>query len=228
MKTITRILGVALTVAMFIFLDACKAEKGDLGPIGPIGPTGANGTNGAIGATGATGATGAGTTGAKGDKGDKGDTGANGANGANGSKGDKGDKGDTGATGATGNANVIQVTFTATFVPDAGGRIFTFPSAITTTMLNTSAVHVYVQASNFPGTWYPIPGFVTGGLDNFRTYIDAPNRQVSVVRQSGTGVVSIISTRVVIIPANNLINGRKAAVDYNDYEAVKKYYNLPD
>ncbi len=59
MKTITRLLGLASMVAMFIFLDACKTEKGEIVPMG---------------ATGAVGATGA--TGAKGDKGDKGDTGA--------------------------------------------------------------------------------------------------------------------------------------------------------
>jgi hypothetical protein len=34
--------------------------------------------------------------------------------------------------------------------------------------------------------------------------------------------------RYVRVPAGKLINGRKAAIDYNDYEAVKAYYNLPD
>jgi hypothetical protein len=30
----------------------------------------------------------------------------------------------------------------------------------------------------------------------------------------------------VIIPANDIRSGRKAAVDFSDYNAVKAYYNL--
>ena len=108
--------------------------------------------------------------------------------GATGPAGPAGAAGAAGVAGQNGNANVTQVTFLATFLPDATGRIFTFPATITTIILNTSAVHVYVQASNFPGVWYPIPGFISGNLDNFRTFIDAANRQVSVIRQSGTTV----------------------------------------
>ena len=203
-------IGAVLILTTGLFLINCT-KKAD----GTVTPSVTNGTNGVKGDKGDKGDTGAtGATGAKGDKGDTGSTGAAGATGATGAKGDKGDTGATGATGPkgdkgdTGNANVIQVTFAATFVPDVVGRLFTFPAAITTTMLNTSSVNVYVQASNYPGTWYPIPGFISGNLDNFRTYIDAPPRQVSVIRQSGTTVASITSTRVVIIPANNLINGR--------------------
>ena len=160
-----------------------------------------------------------GTVGPKGDTGSTGPAGPAGLAGANGAPG---------AAGQNGNANVTQITFLATFVPDATGRLFTFPAAITSTILSTSAVHVYVQASNFPGVWYPIPGFISGNLDNFRTYIDAANRQVAVIRQSGTTVTSITSTRVVIIPANNITFGRKANIDYADYNAVKAAYNLPD
>ena len=208
MKTITRILGVTLTVAMFIFLDACKAEKGD---IGPIGSTGANGTNGTIGATGATGATG--TTGAKGDKGDKGDPGAG--------------------------ANVLQVTFNSTFVPPNAptpAKVFTFPSAITTNILDNSALLVYIKTSNYTDTWYPVSGAAVypGGTVNpyvadvLRYFLIPSARTVSIARESGSAISSIIATRCVIIPATTISTGRKAAVDFSDYEAVKKFYNLPD
>jgi|GEM_PF-4327209 len=36
------------------------------------------------------------------------------------------------------------------------------------------------------------------------------------------------TTKIVIVPANDLRNGRKAAVDYTNYNEVKAYYNLPD
>lgn len=58
MKTITRFFGLASIVAIFIFLDACKGEKGDIGPSGTAGVAGPTGTTGLTGSAGATGATG--------------------------------------------------------------------------------------------------------------------------------------------------------------------------
>lgn len=34
--------------------------------------------------------------------------------------------------------------------------------------------------------------------------------------------------RIVIVPGQYVTNGRTQAVDFNDYQAVKKHYNLPD
>ena len=219
MKTITRILGVALTVAMFIFLDACKAEKGDLGPIGPIGPTGANGTNGAIGATGAIGVTGT--------------TGATGTAGATGVKGDKGDTGATGATGATGNANVIQVSYgSKTYT--SGFLQYILPAAITKDIVEKSIVSAYVQTSaGGSALWYNIPGATTGATYTYRLYSETfttglNNMFIGRVNFTTTGNDIFTTTRILFIPASTLLNGRKAAVDLSDYEAVKKYYNLKD
>ena len=219
MKTITRILGVALTVAMFIFLDACKAEKGDLGPIGPIGPTGANGTNGAIGATGAIGVTGT--------------TGATGTAGATGVKGDKGDTGATGATGATGNANVIQVSYgSKTYT--SGFLQYILPAAITKDIVEKSIVSAYVQTSaGGSALWYNIPGATTGATYTYRLYSETfttglNNMFIGRVNSATTGNDIFTTTRILFIPASTLLNGRKAAVDLSDYEAVKKYYNLKD
>ena len=225
MKTITRILGVALTVAMFIFLDACKAEKGDIGPIGPIGPTGANGANGVIGATGAIGATG--TTGATGA------TGTTGATGAKGDKGDKGDTGATGATGATGNANVIQVSYgSKTYT--SGFLQYILPAAITKDIVEKSVISAYVQTSaGGSAFWYNIPGATTGATYTYRLYSETfttglNNMFIGRVNSATTGNDIFTTTRILFIPASTLLNGRKAAVDLSDYEAVKKYYNLKD
>ena len=69
---------------------------------------------------------------------------------------------------------------------------------------------------------------VGGPADILRGWIDGPARQLGIIRESGTNVTSITRTRVVIIPATTILNGRKAAVNYTDYEAVKAYYGLKD
>ncbi len=186
-----------------------KPKKAILGPIGPIGPTGANGVIGATGAIGAIGATGAtGTTGAKGDKGDKGDTGV------------------TGATGATGNANVIQISYTSR--PHTGtDLLYNLPATITKAIFDNCAYFVYV--SNGSNT-YALPGWFTGGTNSYRTYTagTAGIQGIYIGRVAGAGTDTFATTRIVVIPASDLRTGRRAAVDYNDYEAVKKYYNLPN
>jgi hypothetical protein len=170
----------------------------------------------------------------KGTQGDVGPQGATGAIGATGATGAKGDKGDAGTSTTTGSSNVIQVTFTLTYVPPkpANDKIFNFPTAVTSALLNNSTGNVYVETSNFPGTWYAVPGaaisFSGGPSDVLRDWIDADARQIGIVRESGTNIGSITRTRVVLVPATTVLNGRKAAVDYSDYEAVKAYYNLKD
>jgi hypothetical protein len=148
--------------------------------------------------------------------------------GPQGEPGPAGKDGINGTNGKDGNANVIQVTFNQAFTPSTTARTFTYPSAITTDILNSSAVLVYVQVSNNSSLIYPIPGLVSG--DDFRYYITPSQRTLSIIRQSGTVITGINSVRSIIIPSNNNINGRKALpnIDFADYEAVKKYYNLKD
>ena len=170
----------------------------------------------------------------KGEKGDVGPAGATGTNGTTGATGVAGPKGDPGA-----GANVLQVTFNSTFTPPnppTPARVFTFPAAITTNILDNSALLVYVKTSNFTDTWYPVSGAAVypGGTVNpyvadvLRYYLIPSDRTVSIARESGSAIASIIATRCVIIPATTISTGRRAAIDYTDYEAVKKYYNLPD
>jgi hypothetical protein len=168
----------------------------------------------------------------KGEKGEIGPSGVNGTNGATGATGAKGDKGDPGITSGTN--NVIQVTFTKTFVPPKPSydQIFTFPAAVTTDILSKSATNIYVETQNFPNTWYAVPGsgVSVGGApaDVLRGWIDSSLRQLGIIRESGTSISNITRTRVVIVPATTVINGKKAAIDYTDYEAVKVFYNLRD
>lgn len=200
MNTIKRIFGMLAVVSAVIFMNGCKAEKGDIGPIGPIGPIGATGANGAIGATGSTGAAGA--------------TGATGA---------KGDKGDTGATGATGTANVIYSPWTSvTFTGSGTSYIGTLAAAkLTQEILDKGDIHVYWSEGGrvitipysqvFGTTTYTVfPRFYVGRIDLVSSYALSPQM-----------------IRYVIIPGG-VAGGRKAAIDYSNYEEVKKYYNLKD
>ncbi len=149
--------------------------------------------------------------------------------------GDPGPKGDTGAIGATGpagpqgavgSANVTQITYGSR--THTGNLIeYTMPG-VSAAMVNQSAVFVYLN--NNGGLWYPIPG-IFNGTNEYRTnFVPATNSTVRVIRVAGGpgGTDTFTATRVVLIPAATLVNGRKAAIDYSDYEAVKKAYNLPD
>ncbi len=168
--------------------------------------------------------------------GPQGDKGATGAVGAAGPAGPAGAKGDPGISTGTGTNNVIQVTFTRTFVPPSpsqGTEYFYFPAVITTDMLNNSALVIYVKTSNFPGSWVAVPGAGIANADVadvLRYTFHADTRDIGIVRESGTSIKTITQVRVVIIPAGTSINGRKAApeLDLKDYAAVKAYYHLPD
>lgn len=168
------------------------------GPEGPAGPSGSAG---------------AGTTGAVGPAGATGPVGATGP---------------AGPVGATGSANVVQVSFATDFVPSAGGRVLNLPAAVTTDMINKSVVLVYLKVSpNASPLWYQIPGLIFSS-DDFRYYVNADTRALTIIRVTGTGVTNVTDTRVLIIPAATLLTGRAASIDWSNYELVKKTFNLPD
>ncbi len=63
----------------------------------------------------------------------------------------------------------------------------------------------------------------------FRTYMTPlATSTVHVKRVSTGGVLDAAAVRVVLVPANDLRNGRQAAIDYANYNEVKAHYNLPD
>ena len=145
-----------------------------------------------------------------GDVGPKGDTGATGATGA---------AGPIGATGATGTANIIysdwaNVTFTGSGTSWIGK--ITAPK-ITQEILDKGMVKAYFKfgSSTYEGNYVNAPinasmyYFIDLGAINIRANFNAS-----------------YPWRYIIVPGG--VGARKAAVDYSDYEAVKKYYNLPD
>lgn len=162
-----------------------------------------------------------------GDPGPKGDTGATGP------------AGPAGATGATGNANVIQISFGAKTIPSGTNGSLTLPlTGVDRSLFEKSAIMTYVQYGGLGSSplWYQIPGYVggfTGVTLNVRFYQTSTtvpiNLQIFGDNYNLPFSLNFDAIRVLIIPATTQTNGgRKAAVDYSNYEAVKAYYNLPD
>lgn len=189
-----------MAVLFTVFMTACDSDGG---PEGPEGPKGDKGEQGPAGATGP-----------------KGDTGATGATGPTGATGAQGPKGDTG------NANVIQFSFGAKSWGNTVGALNSFSlSGIAASIAEKSAFFTYIKNGNL---WYPVPGEIST-YGEFRTYITPGSSSAVTVRRVSVGaVLNSDATRIILMPANDLRNGRQAAVDFNDYIAVKKFYDLPD
>jgi len=172
--------------------------EGPEGPVGPAGPTGAAGPAGPAGAAG--------------------------------------------ATGQTGNANVLQFSFGARTWPNTAGGQHNFAfTNVTGQTLASSAVITYLGITNPNGAadvnWFLVPGLVKTGPVDFGEYnawvfvnpAAATGNLLAIRRESlGTSGALTALVRVIIIPANDLRNGRKAAVDFSDYNAVKEFYGLKD
>jgi hypothetical protein len=139
-------------------------------------------------------------------------------------------KGPEGPAGKDGNSNVVSSSITSgnwTYDEPSWVQTFTYP-AITSDILNSGAVLVYVQsASNYyqlPYTYYPSSVFsktityvhYLGGLKVFVTDSDLtqPNNPGS------------LTFKVVVIASSDLI--RNPNVDLTDYKAVKSAFNIAD
>lgn len=170
----------------------------------------------------------------EGDAGPEGPKGASGDAGVAGAKGDKGGKGDTGVTGANGNTEVL-IFERGGSVLAAGvgvGRVWNFSSTeISRTRAEASGIYVYLQLPREPEEWVAMPGtvfFPGGSHQSFSQEVTFTNTNTSIgfYRSEGTGELAYTKVKVIFIP--RATTARQAAVDYSDYEAVKKHYNLPD
>ena len=184
---------------------------------GTPGPTGPQGQNGIPGATGPIGVTGpAGPTGPQGPSGTPGATGP------------------TGPQGPTGNANVQQYTFG----PRTANVTFTYViPTFTQTQLNNSAVLTYAKFPDDLST-YSLPGWVgipacTSLIS--RTITEANltiSFQIVQVTQQKTlcqTTKEISQFIVVIIPnSSNVTLAKTGGLNLSDYNAVRKFYNLPE
>jgi hypothetical protein len=141
-----------------------------------------------------------------------------------GATGPAGPAGPTGAKGDQGNAEVRQVVY-GTRTHTGTSLDFKLTSNFTKEILERSMILVYVKPNSL---WYMLPGFTNGGINNYRIYINADDPTITISRVSGSGSEVWSSVRIIAVPANIVTNGRKAGIDYADYEAVKAAYNLAD
>ncbi len=151
--------------------------------------------------------------------------GPQGATGAVGPQGTPGAGGPTGPKGDPGTANVTyspwaDVTFTGS------GTLYTASvtaPGITQAVLNTAAIHVYWRVTS--GYYVQLPYSEVVSTTTYtllhRLFVGRIDLRASYALSTGQKI------RYVIIPGG-VAGGRKAAVDMNDYAAVKAYYHIPD
>jgi hypothetical protein len=161
-------------------------------------------------------------------KGDQGPAGPAGQAGAAGATGATGATGAQGPQGVAGNANVTQYTFAGQNFAINGTAILQVSTSADT--MNRSAWFVYLVRPS--GNVYPIPGFGVNGSSDYRLYWSFVSGKVnfSIGKISGPG--EEYSIRIIRIYANTVTTGGRMAtqlpdIDFNDYYAVCKYYDLP-
>jgi len=207
------ILMMALAAGALLF-TACGGTPGPTGPTGATGNTGATGPQGPSGTPGVTGP--AGPTGPQGPSGTPGATGP------------------TGPQGPTGNANVQQYTFGARAanisIP------FTIPN-FTQAQLDSSTILTYATYPS-SATKYPVPGaiFNSGCYASGFQVIFGANLAVYIQQVKSTDLAAycasptaLTSFTVIVIPnSSNVTLAKTGGLNLNDYNAVRKYYNLPE
>lgn len=169
-----------------------------------------------------------------GPEGSKGVTGDAGAVGVTGPKGDKGSQGDAGTPGKNGNVEVIILNDAGRSIPAGIGTNAAWVigyDVIAKARAESSGIYMYLKLPRNPEEWVAVPGsvFFSGGSHQsfaMATRFDANNMRVTVTRTEGAGELAFSAAKFLIIP--KAANGRQVAVDYSDYNAVKKYYNLAD
>ncbi|WP_019987056.1 collagen-like triple helix repeat-containing protein [Rudanella lutea] len=159
-----------------------------------------------------------------------------------GPQGPAGPKGDTGAAGAqgpkgeVGSANVTQITWLkASDRSNPFESIYRLPADVS---LANALVQGYVTVSNLPNSssWIAVPSFldyawIPTSQRDFYSFTYGTGR-VSLERfnEAGNRTPNLydFSLKVIVVPAATLKNGRFANLDYTNYQAVKKAFNLPD
>lgn len=169
----------------------------------------------------------------------EGPAGPAGPQGPAGANGAKGDKGDTGAKGADGTANAQQINYSGRSHEGMNDVLLALPQAINRDVVEKSAFYIYVKQSERTANnqevpyWISIPGQTLRG--NEYTYFVSPGGGQTLagifLRRTVNFVVGseyFEAIRVVVVTADKVTNGRKAAIDYSNYEAVREAYNLPE
>jgi hypothetical protein len=157
----------------------------------------------------------------KGPAGDVGPAGPAGATGATGATGP------AGAAGSSGSSAIYSPWTTTTFSSTTFSANLTAP-LLTQDIIDKGSVHVYLKNTTSTGATvvFPLPYFENdslGRIDFRLDYVFTVGRIVLFT----TALIPAQQIRYVLIPGGTP-SGRKAAIDFNNYEAVKKEFDLKD
>ncbi len=158
--------------------------------------------------------------------GDPGPKGEPGSAGQQGSQGSAGPVGPAGSTGPAGTANVQYSPWTTVNFVDNGGGSYganITAIAITQDIIDKADIRVYWKVGS---TIISIPYTFT---DRYGIATITPVFQVGKIYLTASYPPGNQQQfRYVIIPGGTAVGGRKAAVDYRNYETVRQAFNLPD
>lgn len=147
-----------------------------------------------------------------------------------GPEGPQGPQGTQGVQGQPGDpASAIQFS-TDTISTDADGSL-AFGFTLTQDVIPSVEKGVVLVYAKSGGLWFPVPGLVIfpNGITNFTYAYGVENLDLNffMFENSDTPAVRFFqNVRIVFVPA---ANGRlnMEDIDYNNYEEVRKAYNLP-
>ena len=240
-------------LVLFLGLIVACSDPGEIGPKGDKGDTGEQGIQGEQGPKGDKGDPGdPGEQGPKGDQGDSGERGPKGEQGDPGRQGQRGEKGDTGEQGLQGDkgdpgtANVIYSEWT-TFDLNNWSESFIYfgqtrrdypidVDEIDADVINNGTVMVYVRFAGTITRIQPLP-IIGPILSSARDQVLSFHIRLGLIHIDFYNLIERDldpgrfgpgnQYRYVIIPGGTP-TGRIAAPDLSDYEAVKRFYNIPD
>ena len=160
-----------------------------------------------------------------------------------------GDDGPTGPAGATGPAGPAGPTGVAGVAGNAGIKMYNYASqtfyreAVYSIPMSASELAkclVYAYSAN-PNWWYAVPGVGESGLYETRTMMavsgsaTSTNFYVTLYDFSGANynpTVTFTAFRIIVvpIPEGNItdIAGNPNPINWSDYNAVAKHFNLPE
>jgi hypothetical protein len=160
-----------------------------------------------------------------------------GPEGPQGIQGIQGEHGLQGVPGQDGNANVHSVTFSYTWASN-DFPFYTYTlncptSNITSVIINDGAVLGYVSTNNGVN-WNPITYYISLGANShiyFRGSISDGNYAVIIGRDDGGNVTSSLISSTIKVKVVTIAGSARMEnpnVNFNNYEEVKKVFNLKD
>jgi hypothetical protein len=136
--------------------------------------------------------------------------------------------GPQGPAGPIGNANVQEYTFPERTFPRETEYIV---PGISYEQVESSLIFSYFFQGS---TWIPVPGLTPNGIFETRVYFNSGANflryTVRVQLSDGftqTDSFTFDKFKIIIVPASNVTKLNAAGINYNDYNAVRKYFNLP-